>query len=189
MSTSLKDKTQPVRLPGAGTWEIDPSHSTIEAVARHLMVTKVRGRFTDFEGRFEISDKPEDTKIELSIRADSIATGDDKRDGHLRSPDFLDAEGHPTLQFRSTKIEPKSDGTYRVTGDLTIRGASAPIVIESAYLGLATDPWGNEKAAFSGTTELDREAFGMTWNQVLESGGVLVGKKLAIELEVQAARA
>jgi polyisoprenoid-binding protein YceI len=188
MSTSLAQQWQPVRLPSPGTWEIDPAHTTIEAVARHLMVTKVRGRFTDFFGRFEIDEKPEDSKFELTINATSITTADEQRDRHLRSPDFLDVANFPTIDFRSTEITSNGDGSYTVTGDLTIRGVTAPVAIESAYLGVATDPWGNEKAAFSGTTELDREAFGMTWNQALETGGVLVGRKLAVELEIQAKR-
>lgn len=175
------------RLPSPGVWRIDPPHTNIEAVARHLMITKVRGRFSEFEGTFEVGAQPEDTKISLSIQAASIHTGDERRDAHLRSPDFLDAETFPTIEFVSKTIEREFQG-YKVVGDLTIRGITRPVVIESAYLGVVTDPYGNEKAVFSGRTELDREAYGIMWNVALESGGVLLGRKLAIELEVQAAK-
>jgi polyisoprenoid-binding protein YceI len=188
MSTSAAQAEAGLRLPGPGTWRIDPAHTSIEAVARHLMITKVRGKFSEFDGSFELGERPEDTKISLTIKSASIDTRDAKRDGHLRSPDFLDVERFPTIQFVSTDVKPVGDG-WNVTGDLTIRGISVPIVIESSYLGVVTDPFGNDKAIFSGRTELDREAFGMTWNVALESGGVLVGPKLAVELEVQAVRA
>jgi polyisoprenoid-binding protein YceI len=187
MSTSAARAEAGLRLPSPGTWRIDPAHTSIEAVARHLMITKVRGKFSEFDGSFEIGERPEDTKISLTINAASIDTRDDKREGHLRSPDFLDVERFPTIEFVSTDVKPAGDG-WNVTGDLTIRGVTVPVVIESAYLGVVTDPFGNDKAIFSGRTELDREAFGMTWNVALESGGVLVGPKLAIELEVQAVR-
>jgi polyisoprenoid-binding protein YceI len=184
---ALAEAREGLRFPAPGTWKFDPAHTSIEAVARHLMITKVRGKFSDFDGTFEIGKRPEDTDISLTIRGASIDTRDERRDGHLRSPDFLDVEKFPTIEFRSTDIESAGDG-WNVTGDLTIRGVTLPVVIESAYLGVVTDPFGNEKAIFSGRTELDREAFGMTWNAALESGGVLVGRNLAIELEVQATR-
>jgi polyisoprenoid-binding protein YceI len=187
MSTSAAQVEAGLRLPRPGTWKIDPAHSSIEAVARHLMITKVRGKFSEFDGTLAIGERPEDTKISLTIKAASIDTRDDKRDGHLRSPDFLDVERFPTIEFVTTEVKPAGDG-WNVTGDLTIRGIAVPVVIESAYLGVVTDPFGNDKAIFSGRTELDREAFGMTWNVALESGGVLVGPKLAVELEVQAVR-
>ena len=187
MSTSAAQMEAGLPPPSPGTWKIDPAHTSIEAVARHLMITKVRGKFSEFDGSFEIGERPEDTKISLAIKAASIDTRDAKRDGHLRSPDFLDVERFPAIEFVSTDVKPARDG-WNVTGDLTIRGTTVPVVIESAYLGVVTDPFGNDKAIFSGGTELDREAFGMTWNVALESGGVLVGAKLAIELEVQAVR-
>jgi polyisoprenoid-binding protein YceI len=187
MSTSVAQAEAGLRLPSPGTWKIDPAHTSIEAVARHLMITKVRGKFSEFDGTFEIGGRPEDTKISLTINAASIDSRDAKRDGHLRSPDFLDVERFPTIEFVSTGVKPARDG-WNVTGDLTIRGITVPVVIESAYLGVVTDPFGNDKAIFSGRTKLDREAFGMTWNVALESGGVLVGPTLAIELEVQATR-
>jgi polyisoprenoid-binding protein YceI len=188
MSTSAAQAEAGLRLPRPGTWKIDSAHTSIEAVARHLMITKVRGKFSEFDGTFEVGERPEDTKISLTIKAASIDTRDDKRDGHLRSPDFLDVEHFPTIEFVSTDVKPSVNG-WNVTGDLTIRGVTVPVVIESAYLGVVTDPFGNDKAIFSGSTELDREAFGMTWNVALESGGVLVGPKLAVDLEVQAVRA
>jgi polyisoprenoid-binding protein YceI len=187
MSTSAAQAEAGLRLPSPGTWKIDPAHTSIEAVARHLMITKVRGKFSEFDGALEIGERPEDTKISLTINAASIDTRDAKRDGHLRSPDFLDMERFPTIEFVSTDVKPADDG-WNVTGDLTIRGITVPVVIESDYLGVVTDPFGNDKAIFSGRTQLNREAFGMTWNVALESGGVLVGPRLAIELEVQAVR-
>ena len=187
MNTSAARAETGLRLPSPGTWKIDPAHTSIEAVARHLMITKVRGKFSEFDGSFEIGERPEDTKISLTIKAASVDTRDAKRDGHLRSPDFLDVERFPTIEFVSTDVKPARDA-WNVAGDLTIRGITVPVVIESAYLGVVTDPFGNDKAIFSGRTELNREAFGMTWNVALESGGVLVGAKLAIELEVQAVR-
>jgi polyisoprenoid-binding protein YceI len=187
MSTSAAQAEAELRLPSPGIWKIDPAHTSIEAVARHLMITKVRGKFSEFDGTFEVGERPEETKISLTIKAASIDTRDAKRDGHLRSPDFLDVERFPTIEFVSTGVKPAGDG-WNVTGDLTIRGITVPVVIESAYLGVVTDPFGNDKAIFSGSTELDREAFGMTWNVALESGGVLVGPRLAVELEVQATR-
>ena len=187
MSTSAAQAEAGLRLPSSGTWKIDPAHTSIEAVARHLMITKVRGKFSEFEGTIDIGERPVDTKISLTIKAGSIDTRDGKRDGHLRSPDFLDVERFPTIEFVSTDVKAAGNG-WTVTGDLTIRGVTVPVVIESAYLGVVTDPFGNDKAIFSGRTELDREAFGMTWNVALESGGVLVGPRLAVELEVQAVR-
>ena len=169
-----------------GTWTLDPTHTTIGAVARHMMLTKVRGRFTDFEGVLHVGPTPEESTVELTIRAASIDTGVDGRDDHLRSPDFLDVERYPELRFRSTAITPVGDDRFEVTGDLTIRGITKPVTLAADFEGTGTDPWGGTRALFSATSELDREEFGMTWNQALETGGVLVSKKLQIEIEVQA---
>lgn len=172
-------------LPHTGTWEIDPSHSSIEFVARHLVVSKVRGRFASFSGTAEVTEPVESSSVEVTIDAASISTGDDKRDEHLRSPDFLDVDNHPTLTFRATGAQ-RSDGEqWTIPGELTIRGVSKPVTLDVAYLGVFNDPWGNPKAAFTASTEIDREAFGLTWNAPLETGGVLVGNTVRIEIDVQ----
>jgi polyisoprenoid-binding protein YceI len=175
-----------VTVPTGGVWTIDTAHSAVGAVARHLMVTKVRGRFTSFSGTVHVADPFEGSRVEVSIDASTIHTGQPQRDEHMRSADFLDVENHPTIEFRSTKLEPTGDSTFRLDGDLTIRGITKPVQLEAEYLGLATDPYGNSRIAFSATGEIDREDFGITWNQALEAGGVLVSKRLQIELDVQA---
>lgn len=173
-------------LPQAGTWAIDPTHSSIELTARHLMVSKVRGSFRDFSGTLTIGDSPESSSVEVSIDAASIDTGTEDRDNHLRSPDFLDVEKFPTITFNSTAIEPVN-GAYRLVGDLTIKGVTKPITLDLEYLGTNTDPWGNEKAAFAATGKFDRENWDLGWNVALETGGWLVSKQFGIEIVVQAA--
>ncbi|MBS3942350.1 MAG: YceI family protein [Actinobacteria bacterium] len=181
--------TTTATLPTAGTWVVDASHSSIEAVAKHLVVSKVRGRFSTFEGTIVIADQLENSTVDVTIQAASIDTNDAKRDEHLRSEDFLDVETHPTLTFRSDSVKDAGDGEYVVPGELTIRGVTRPVELEVTYLGLIKDPWGNDKAGFSATTTLDREEFGITWNAALETGGVLVGKNLKIEIDLQLAQA
>jgi polyisoprenoid-binding protein YceI len=176
-------------VPAAGRWSVDTHHSTVEFVARHLMVTKVRGRFLDYDATIDVAERPEDSRLDVTIQAASISTGDEGRDGHLVSADFLDVEQYPTLTFHSTGVRPTGASTWRVDGDLTIHGVTRPVALDVEFGGVATDPWGNTKAFFSASTELDREEFGLTWNQPLAGGGVLVGKKVRIELEVQAAPA
>lgn len=180
MSTQTLDTT----LPTAGTWEIDPSHSSVEAVARHLMVTKVRGRFGEVAGTVHVDDDIARSRVSVELQAASIDTRDEQRDEHLRSGDFLDAENFPTLSFESEEVVVDGD-RWTLPGRLTIRDVTRDVTLDVDYLGLHKDPWGNTRAAFSATTEIDREAFGITWNQALESGGVLVSKKLKIELDVQ----
>lgn len=187
-SQATARKVESLQLPVPGAWEIDPGHSTVGAVARHLMISKVRGRFGRFSGRLTIGETPEQSSVTATIDASSIDTADPRRDEHLRSPDFLDAENHPTLEFSSTSAEQTGETSLRVDGDLTIRGVTRPVSLDVEYLGLVTDPFGNDKAVFSAETEIDREEWGMTWNAALETGGVLVGKKLKIELEIQAVR-
>ncbi len=177
-----------VEIPEPGTFAFDPAHTVVGAVARHMMVTKVRGRFTEVEGTITVVEDPLQSSVEVRIKAASIDTGAQQRDEHLRSPDFLDVEKHPELTFRSTRIV-KADGPdLVVAGDLTIRGITREIELPIEYSGVGTTPWGSEVMGFSSTIELDREDFDMTWNAALETGGVLVGKKLKIELEVEAIR-
>ena len=173
-------------VPAAGTWAVDEHHSTVEFVARHLMVTKVRGRFGDYDASITIAEKPEDSKVDVTIRTASLTTGDTGRDGHVTSADFLDVENHPTITFASTGVRPTGASTWDVNGDLTVLGVTKPVTLTVEFGGVATDPWGNSKAFFSASTEFDRESFGLTWNQPLTGGGVLVGKKVRVELEIQA---
>lgn len=192
MTTQTKTATRSgtdTEFPAPGTWVFDSAHSSLEAVARHLVVSKVRGRFGSFEGRVEIGEDLTDSHVEVTIEATSIDTNEPDRDAHLRSEDFLDAENYPELRFESDRIERTGDERFEVEGTLTIRGTSAPVTVDVQYLGLFTDPWGNEKAAFTGSTNLRRADWGMTWNQALETGGVLVGKELEVELNVQLQRA
>jgi polyisoprenoid-binding protein YceI len=173
--------------PETGTWDIDVAHTVVGFTARHLMAAKVRGAFHAFSGEIRIGDAPENSSVEVGIDASSISTGADDRDAHLRSPDFLDVEQFPAITFRSTGVRRVGDD-YLVDGDLTIRDTTKPVTLDLEYHGVATDPWGNSKAMFSATTEIEREAWGLTWNAPLETGGWLVGKKVQIELEIQAAK-
>ncbi len=176
-----------VDVPAPGIWEIDPSHSVAGFSVRHLMVAKVRGRFGSFAGTIHVAEQPEDSYADVTIDAASIDTADEKRDAHLRSPDFFDVENHPTLHFRSTGFRRTGTTTFELPGELTIRGVTRPVTLDVEYSGITPDLWGGTRAAFTATTEIDREAWGLTWNQTLETGGVLVGKTVKIELEVQAA--
>jgi polyisoprenoid-binding protein YceI len=175
-------------LPTPGRWTIDPAHSSVEFVVRHLMVAKVRGRFAEFSGDLEVGARPEDSSVAVTIQAGSVSTGDTQRDGHLRSDDFFAVEEFPTIGFVSTGVRSLGADRYAVDGELTVRGVTRPVSLAMEYVGTARDPWGNEKAGFSASTELDREDWGLTWNQALETGGVLVGKKARIELEIEAVR-
>ena len=180
--------TNTLTVPAVGTWNIDPAHSSLSFVVKHLMAAKVRGSFKGFTGTIEQGESAETSSVSLSIEAASIDTGQDDRDNHLRSPDFLDMEAYPALTFTSTSIT-GAGPSYRVSGDLTIKEVTKPLTFEMTFGGVIADPWGNAKAIFSGETSINREEFGLTWNQALEAGGFLVGKDVKIELEVQAAKA
>jgi polyisoprenoid-binding protein YceI len=175
-------------LPGPGTWTLDQSHTLIGAVARHLMFTKVRGQFRSFRGAIHIEERIEESWAELDIEAASIDTGVPDRDTHLKSQDFLDVERYPKITFRSTRVERTGDNTLRVTGNLTIRDRTNSIDLDVTYEGLMPDPWGGTRAGFEIHGTLDREAFSMTWNVALETGGVLVSREIELEIEVQAVR-
>lgn len=174
-----------VELPVAGTWNIDPSHSGVNFVVRHLMVGKTRGRFADWSGAITIAEDPAASTVEVTIQAASIDTKDAGRDGHLQSPDFLDVANFPTITFVSKSVSGAGD-EWKVLGDLTIHGVTREVELALDYEGSAKDPWGGSRVAFEGATEIDREEFGLTWNAALEAGGVLVGKKVKIEFEVEA---
>lgn len=176
-------------LPQSGTWAIDTAHSSVEFVVRHLMMAKVRGNFGDFSGSIDIGDSPETSSVRVEIQVASVSTRDAQRDGHLMSPDFFDAEQYPTITFRSTAVRGRGGDRYAVDGDLTVHGVTKPVTLDLTYHGTARDPWGNDKAVFSAEAEVDREEWGLTWNQALEAGGVLVGKKAKIEIEIEAVTA
>jgi len=175
-------------VPEAGTYAIDPGHTTIEFIGRHLMITKVRGRFTDFSGEIVIGEIPADSRVDVTIQTGSVSSSDDKRDGHLRGPDFLDVEEYPTIGFRSTKVDLRRDGSANLSGDLTIKGVTRPVVLDVEFDGAQADPWGGQRLGFSAHTDIEREDWGLTWNVALEAGGVLVGKKIRLELNVEAVR-
>jgi polyisoprenoid-binding protein YceI len=177
-----------VTLPAAGTYVLDPTHTRIGFVARHLMVTKVRGHFAAFEGSITIGQNATDSTAEATMQTASIATGTPDRDNHLRSGDFLEAEKYPTITFRNARVLSQDGASFRVAGDLTIKDTTRQVELDVELDGVAKDPWGNEKLAVTARTEIDREDFGMTWNVALETGGVLVSKKVTIEIEAQAAR-
>ena len=178
-----------LELPIAGTYSLDVSHSNVGFVVRHLMVSKVRGSFTDFSGTVTIADDPAESHVEVEVQLASIDTRDEQRDGHLRSADFFDVEQHPTMTYKSTKVRHDGGNDWTVEGDLTVAGVTQPLTLEVSFEGGAKDPWGGTRIGFSAKGELNREDFGLTWNQALETGGVLVGKKLTIEIEAEAVKA
>jgi polyisoprenoid-binding protein YceI len=187
-ATTLLREYQGQELPFPGIYDIDKSHTTVEFVGRHLMITKVRGRFEEFSGTIEIGEDPADSRAEVTIDTSSVSTGDQRRDGHLTGPDFLDVEHHPTMTYKSTGLEPGKGGNWKLIGDLTVRGVTRPVTLDVEFDGATTSPWGDERIAFTASADVDREDWGLTWNQTLEAGGVLVGKKVRIELNVQAIR-
>jgi polyisoprenoid-binding protein YceI len=171
-------------VPVAGTYAIDASHTHAGFVVRHLMVSKVRGAFSGVSGTVTVAEDVADSTVEVEIDPSTVDTRDAGRDEHLRSNDFFATEEHPTITFRSTSV--RRDGTdWVLDGDLTIRGVTQPVRLDVEFLGAATDPWGGSRLGFTASGEVDREAFGITWNQSLETGGVLVGKKATLEIEAE----
>lgn len=168
------------------TYQIDKAHSEANFQVRHLL-TKVRGRFSDFEGALAFDEaSPEHSSVTFTIQAASIDTNEPARDTHLRSDDFFAVEQHPALTFRSTAVTKKADGEFDVTGDLTIRGVTHRIALPVTYLGKAKDPWGNERVAFEAEYAINRKDYGLNWNAVLETGGFLVGDEVKVSLSIQA---
>ncbi len=189
-STGSTSATRPVggvELPVVGDWAVDPGHAEVAFIGRHFMLTKVRGRFTDITGTIRIADDPADSTVEVTIGTASLTSGSSERDDHLRSPDFFDVERFPTATFVSTAVD-RHGTAAKVVGDLTIVGITHPVTLEVEMLGAMTDPWGADRAVFSAYTEIDREDWGLTWNVALETGGVLVSKKIRIEIELEAVR-
>jgi polyisoprenoid-binding protein YceI len=171
-------------------WNIDLAHSGIGFSIRHMVVSKVRGRFGKFTGSIRLDDDDlARSSVEVTIDASSIDTGTPQRDAHLKAADFFDVEAFPELRFRSTRIEKLDEARYRVIGDLTIRDATREVPLEVEYGGRGKDPWGNERIGFVAKATLDRKDFGLKWNQVLEAGGFLVGDRVDIDLDVQAVKA
>lgn len=171
------------------TWQIDPSHTDVGFSVKHLMISTVRGRFGTMRGTIVTDEtNPSSSSVSVEIDTASVDTRDEKRDVHLRSPDFFDAEAHPAITFRSRRVEQMKKDRFRITGDLTIRGVTCEIVLEVTDEGRGADPWGGQRAAFSAATTIDRRDFGLTWNQALETGGVLVSNDIKISLDVQAVR-
>ncbi|WP_324790196.1 YceI family protein [Streptomyces sp. H51] len=187
VGTVTLDRQGGTELPAPGPWTIDPAHSAVTAVARHLGFSSVRGRFMEFAGRVEIApDEVEKSSVEAVIRAASIDTGNGMRDGHLRSPDFLDVEKYPEIAYRSTGLTAAGPDRWTVHGELTLHGVVRPVDLDLAYLGTGADPWGGTRAAFRATTELRREDFAMHYNQVVQAGIAAIGTTLKVELDVQA---
>ena len=171
----------------AGSYTLDPTHTRLGFVARHAMVTKVRGAFNEFEGTaIAAGENLADTKVEVTIKAASIDTRNEQRDGHLRSNDFLAMDEYPEITFVSTDVRVADGGTLEVTGDLTIKGVTNSVTIPFSYDGAATDPFGNLRVGFEGAVTINRKDYGITWNAALETGGVLVSEKITLEFEISA---
>lgn len=174
-------------VPVAGTYAIDTSHSSTSFQVRHLGLSKVRGSFDSFSGEIRIAEDPLASSVEVTLDAASFSTGNADRDGHVKSPDFLDVDAYPELRFASTGVRRSGRG-WAVDGTLTIRDQSRPVTLAVEFEGAGEDLWGGSRIAFVASTEIDRDDFGITWNQALETGGVLVGKTVKIAIDVQAVR-
>lgn len=176
-----------LELPAPGVWTIDPGHAEVGFVGRHFGLTKVRGRFTGVEGTITVADDIASSEIDVVIDMSSVTSGDQSRDDHLRSSDFFDVEHHTTATFRSSAIVAHGPaGT--IAGELTIKGIARPVTLDVEYLGHVTDPWGGQRAVFSASATINREHWGLTWNMLLEAGGLLVSKEIRLEIEVELVR-
>jgi polyisoprenoid-binding protein YceI len=183
--------TATVETPAAGTktqWKLDPTHTLVEFSAKHLMITTVKGRIADVEGAIYIDENdPSKSTVEATLNVQSIDTRTDQRDNHLRSADFLDVEKYPQIKFRSTRIEGDRE-EFKLTGDLTIRDVTRPITLDVKFEGQQKDPWGGERIGFSANGKFDRRDFGLTWNVILETGGLTVGNDIKVAIEVEAVK-
>lgn len=179
--------TTATEIPGyrPGTWTVDHAHTEVGFSVRHMMISKVRGKFQDFSATFVTGENPLESSVTASANVASISTGEENRDNHLRTNDFFAAPEFPTIEFVSTGVRAE-DGDYKVDGDLTIKGVTRPVTFDFEFGGFGTDPYGNYKAGASARTVVNREDFGLSWNATLETGGVLVGDKVTITLEIQA---
>lgn len=168
-------------------WTIDPSHSAVEFSVKHMMFATAKGRFSDVMGTITVDNEHGgNSSVEVEIAAASIDTHDAKRDEHLKAADFFDVETYPTITFKSTEVEPAGDSNLKVTGDLTIRGVTRPVVLDAEFNGQGTNPWGQGVISYSAHTKINRKDFGLNWNAALESGGVLVGDEVKITIEIEA---
>ncbi|WP_055480947.1 YceI family protein [Sphaerimonospora mesophila] len=177
-----------IKIPVPGEFELDLAHTRVGFVVKHMMVSKVRGHFGGFEGKIVIAENPLESTVEAVLKTATIDTGVADRDTHLRSDDFLSADKFPEITFRGKRIKDHSGDEFTIVGDLTIREVTKEVELKVEFTGAATNPWGQEIFGFSAETDIDREEFGLTWNQALEAGGVLVGKKVKIEIEGEAVR-
>ena len=175
-------------IPAPGTYELDQAHKTVGFTARHMMVSKVRGVFDEATATITVAEDPLQSSVVAIIQAASITTGQTDRDNHLRSGDFLEAEKYPTLEYRSTGVKSHSGNEFVLDGELTIKDVTRPVELKVEFEGTGRSPYGFEIFGFSAKTEIDREDFGLTWNVALETGGVMVGKKIKIEIEGEAIR-
>ncbi len=175
-----------VEWPAVGTFAIDPSHTELGFAVRHMAVSKVRGRFSTFEGTIDIAEDPADSKVSVTIDARSVDTRDETRDNHLRTNDFFDVENHPTWTFDSTSVTGVSPTSWKVEGDLTIRGVTRPVTLDVTLEGVVKDPYGNHRVGFSASTSINRDDFGVSFGAVMETGGLVVAKKVDIQIEAEA---
>ncbi len=175
-----------VEWPAVGTYAIDPSHTELGFAVRHMAVSKVRGRFDTFEGSLEIAEDPAASKVSVTIDARSVDTGDETRDNHLRTNDFFDVENHPTWTFESTGVTMAGPSSWKVDGDLTIRGVTRPVTLDVSLEGVVQDPFGNHRVGFSASTSINRDDFGVSFGAVMETGGLVVAKKVDIQIEAEA---
>ena len=182
---AIQTESRPGVVPEPGNYALDASHSAVSFSARHLMVSKVRGRFPVTDGHLVIADDPERSTVDATIDVAAVDSGDAKRDDHLRSEDFFHAEEHPHITFRSTKVEDHGDGEFTLYGDLTVRGTTRPVTLRGEYLGASPSPWGDTRIGFSAETEVNRKDFGLEWNVALETGGVLVGEKVKLTIDAE----
>jgi polyisoprenoid-binding protein YceI len=172
--------------PARTTWSIDPAHTNVEFAVRHLMITTVKGRFTAVEGTAVLDEaNPAASTVEITVQVASIDTREPQRDAHLRSADFFDAEKYPTLTFRSSGVQEATADGFTLTGDLTLHGVTRPVTLDVLQEGRARDPWGGERAGYAATTRIKRSDFGLTWNQLLETGGLAVSDEVKISLDVE----
>jgi polyisoprenoid-binding protein YceI len=174
--------------PAAGVWLIDPGHAEVAFIGRHFMLTRVRGRFTDVTGEVRIAEDPAASTVAVTIAMASVSSGNDTRDEHLRSADLFDVERWPSASYRSTRVIWTGGAEAVVEGELTIRGITRPVPLAVRFLGHARDPWGADRAVFSATARINREDFGITWNQTLETGGLLVSREVDLAIEVETIR-
>ncbi len=174
----------------AQDWNVDKAHSSFGFSVRHMVISKTTGKFHDFEGKVSFDGENTDKgSVELSIQTASIDTDNEERDTHLKSADFFDVEKFPTMSFKSTSSTPIKDGNFQLTGDITIKGVTTTVTFDCNFHGAIADPWGNTRAGFSASTKISRKEFGLTWNKALETGGLIVGDEVTINLELELVQA